>query len=154
MTIRRSCTWIAPCLDDGKKFTTAEQTTGRGKAYQTHDNPDFLRAMRALSDYHEWVEGRLMPIAAKWMAEHRSELLKMLNEKEMDDVGAAVEAGYKLVAGTEWWQKIQSQAKDKDFMKQLLKEFVPNPIWQEATAQFKSAEDKIRAKFKHQATPK
>ncbi|HCB0788255.1 TPA: hypothetical protein MYM71_005047 [Klebsiella variicola subsp. variicola] len=147
MTIKRDCVFIAECLDDGASYTEKELLSGCSHVYTHFEHPDFLRMLRALSDYHHWVESRLMPIAAMWMEEHKDEFKHNLSQKERDDVGATIEAAYKVVAETEWWKKIKQNGSDI-YKNDLFKSFTPNPIWQNITKEFFDKEQAVKSKFK------
>jgi hypothetical protein len=143
MTIKHKCEVQVPCLEV-RTFSHEEQLAGRGNAYTHYEQPDFLRTLRALSDYHEWVEGRLMPIVGMWMEEHKSEIKATLTSAEQDDIGASVEAAYKVVALSPWWQRISKNAKEPGFAEELRQRMTPNPVWQEATKAFFDAEQSIK----------
>ncbi|PXL42654.1 hypothetical protein DMS25_02760 [Klebsiella variicola] len=82
-----------------------------------------------------------------WMEEHKDEFKHNLSQKERDDVGATIEAAYKVVAETEWWKKIKQNGSDI-YKNDLFKSFTPNPIWQNITKEFFDKEQAVKSKFK------
>lgn len=142
MTIKSKCMVQVPCMEVGP-FTQDQQLTGKGGAYTVYEHPDLLRALRALSDYHNWVESRLMPVACAWMEEHKDEFKSSLDEEEQDDIGASIEAAYKVVARTEWWKKIEKHNNQSD-IKKILENMKPNPLWQRQSAEYFAAEERVR----------
>ena len=144
MTIKSKCDVQVPCVE--KTTFTAEQIiAGKGSAYTPYEHPDLLRSLRALSDYHHWVESRLMPIAGKWMEEHKSEYQSTLSAEQQDDIGASIEAAYQVVARSAWWERVLANSTTPGFVDGLLKQMVPNPIWQRESQKFFAAEEDVKS---------
>jgi hypothetical protein len=141
MTIKTNCVVQVPCIDPGKKnaLSRNEKLTGMGSLYQPYDHPDLLASLRAIARYHEWVEGRLMPIVAKWMDEHSDEFKNALSPDEQNDLGASVEAAYQVVAKSAFWQNVEASGKSFDFKKAADDQAI-NPIWRAQTDQMFTSE--------------
>jgi len=76
-----------------------------GDDYDIFDHPDLLRAIRGLADYDNWVSQRLIPIALKWIDEHRDEVFQGLSEEDQDDMGAVIESAYRIIQRSPWMQE-------------------------------------------------
>ena len=94
---------------------------------------------RAIDDYEKWVSSRLLPIVCKWIDENRDAVTKDMSREEMDDMGAAVEAAYKIISKSEWMKDRMLEA-ERLVPEQL--EF--NPIWRRITAEYITVENSIK----------
>ena len=126
-TTRQNCRWIPG--------GSLESFVGPGDEHNEYYHPDLLRLLRGLEAYERWVSDRLIPIVSKWIDEHREEVTRSMSDEEMNDMGAAVEAAYKLIEASEWMQERQKAAA----------EFNPdvaeiNPLWRRKTEEYIRAE--------------
>ena len=99
--------------------------------------------MRGLDDYDKWVSLRLIPIVCKWIDENREAVIKELSGEQMDDIGAAVEAAYKIIEKSKWMEERLKEADklDRDAIS-------CNPIWRRQTNSFMGAEKLVKEKDK------
>jgi hypothetical protein len=133
-TVRQNCRWIPSRV--GHEFLP-----GPSDEHDDYAHPDFLRLLRGLAAYEQWVSERLIPIVSKWIDEHREEVTRSMSDEEMNDMGAAVEAAYALIAASEWMQERQKAAAD----------FNPdvaeiNPLWRRKTEEYINAERSVSQK--------
>ena len=129
-TTRQNCKWIP--------FVQAESDETGGK-YTNYDHPDLLRALRGLDDFEKWVSLRLIPIVGKWIDENREEVIKDLTDEEMNDMGAAVEAAYKIIEKSTWMKERLKAAEKIDAETISL-----NPLWRKQTNNFITAEKDVK----------
>lgn len=102
--VRQACHWIP------KPPARADFVGGEVIAHDLLKHPDLMAALRGIDRYDTWVNERLLPIVGKWIDEHRDEIVPHLSEGEMDDMGAAVEAAYKLLVDQGWIDERRQEA--------------------------------------------
>ena len=112
-----------------------------GATYSDYDHPDLLRILRALDDYETWVSTRLFPIACKWIDEHREQVIEGMTEDEMNDVGAAIESAYRVLADSDWMVERQKLSAQFDFERASV-----NPLWHRTTEAFVKGEQAVNAR--------
>jgi len=145
-SVRGGCNWIPRCksfrADDP---TENEKLVGRAGEYVPFEQPDFLRTLRALGDFHDWVEGKLFPIIGKYIEEHREEITQGMTEDEMNDMGAAIEAAFKHLQTTGWLTAQDQKFVEVDEQK-MFAEGRANPLWYKETLAFFEAEEAVKNK--------
>jgi len=92
------------------------------------DNPDLLKAVDALKNYISWVDEKLVPIASKWIEEHREEVIKDMTPAQMNDMGAAIDKAFSIVAQSEWYKEQMLKAETYDY-ERALQDGRANPLW-------------------------
>lgn len=60
-------------------------------------HPSLTAGMEALTAYHDWVSGLVLPIAFQWIEEHKEEVYASVAEEHRDDVGVVIAAAFKLI---------------------------------------------------------
>jgi hypothetical protein len=140
------CIVTLPCMANVDSFSEEERRTGCGAAYTPYEHPDLLRALRGLMDYHRWVEARLIPIASKWMDEHREEILANTTEEAQSDVGASVEAAFKILKDTDWWRNFRRRAEGFN-RQQAYEQGQANPVWVRMSKEFFQQENSVKQAF-------
>ncbi len=129
-TVRQNCKWIKLVRDENEST---------GSVFVESDQPDLLRALRAISDYEKWVGDRLMPIANKWIQENRERIIEGMSAEEMNDMGAAIEKAYQLIEEEGYIAERTSARESFDLDTAQI-----NPLWKEKTKQFIECENKVK----------
>lgn len=119
MTIKQNCHLIR---------CRTNRTPHAGVNFDISEHPSLLSALRELSDYHDWVEYRLLPIVGKWIEENRKRIIEGMSEDEMDDIGAAVERAYKLLEDDGYIEEITKASESEEPPMERR-----NPLWQAET---------------------
>ncbi len=119
MGVRQNCQWI------GCKLV---RTRHKGIEFKISDHPSLLAALRELSDYHEWVEERLIPIASKWIDENRVRVIEGMSQEEMNDMGAAIEKAHSLLVKEGYIDERTEAAETEEHPIEQ-----QNPLWQSET---------------------
>lgn len=119
MGIRQGCHWIRCKI---------ARTPHAGVEFKISDHPSLLAALRELSDYYEWVEERLIPIASKWIDENRERVIEGMSPEEMNDMGAAVEKAYGLLVEDGYIEERTAAEESEEHPIER-----QNPLWQSET---------------------
>lgn len=103
--------------------------------YSNLKHPDLLALMRSLDRFESWVNDRLLIIASKWIDEHREEVTAGMSEADMNDMGVAIEAAYRMIEKSGWIAEREEDAETVE-----ASEKTHNVTWVEQTAALVKAE--------------
>lgn len=132
--VRQNCKWIDVAPPSGED----ESPKLAGDCWDPLNHPALLQALRGLTVYDDWVSQRLIPIASKWIEEHREEVIRQLTEEEMDDMGAGIEAAYNVLKESGWIRERQAAAATFSAERARV-----NPLWFAQTTALAEAEAHI-----------
>ena len=120
MTIRQNCRLIR-C----KRMSSPHG----GITFESWYHSSLLNAVRELGDYQLGVEERSIPIASKWIEENRGRVIGDMSFEQMNDMGAAVEEGYRLFVEDGCIAEISTAVEQEEHHPVAQR----NPLWQSET---------------------
>jgi hypothetical protein len=107
---------------------------GTGIHVEPFDHPNLLLALKSLAQYVDWVDNVVLPVASRWIEEHRDEVTKGMTADEMNDIGAAMDKAFEIVSASDWY-KAQARIGENFDVEAAMRENRVNPIWNKKTAQ-------------------
>jgi hypothetical protein len=121
--VRENCRWIPSPIAASSEF---------GIHVEPFDNPDLLKALSSLAKYVDWVDSVVIPVASKWIEEHREEVISGMTEEETNDIGAAMARAFAVVKDSDWYKQQVARSLSYDFETAGVAGKA-NPLWARAS---------------------
>ena len=118
-TIRQACRVLPPLAREAVIASDAI----------ADEHPSLVSALRGLEAYNRWVSEKVLVIASKWIDENREQVTKDMTAEEMDDMGSAIDAAYRLLEASDWFEERQNARKN------VPADFESNPLWRRKNEQ-------------------
>jgi len=138
----KTCIVIPQNVKAGTSHTNGPPSPCLQRLMKPYENqPSLIVAVEALYAYQAWVARVVMPIAFQWIEEHYKEVYKTIDEKNRDDVGVVIAAGFKLVQQTDGYKKgMKAYEKYEEALRDgTLKTEDLNPVWTRITERVRKA---------------